>query len=105
MIPSSELPGLRRLRRFGARLLRPRMDLPLLLALLLVIAVGLMTLASASGGNERLVVSQAIRMGVGLVAMLVLSRIPPGQLRLWTPWLFVASLLVLMLVPDRKSVV
>ena len=90
------LPGLQ---RFALRLLRPRMDVPLLLAILLVIMVGLLTLASASGGNERLVVSQALRMGMGLAAMLVLSRIPPGQLRLWTPWLFVASLVVLMLVP------
>ena len=90
------LPGLQ---RFALRLLRPRMDVPLLLAILLVITVGLLTLASASGGNERLVVSQALRMGMGLAAMLVLSRIPPGQLRLWTPWLFVASLVVLMLVP------
>ena len=77
----------------------PRVDIPLLVALLLLVGVGLAVLHSAAAGNERLVWSQAARVGVGLVALWVISRIPPVQMRLWTPWLFAASLLLLALVP------
>ena len=77
----------------------PRVDIPLLVALLLLVGVGLAVLHSAAGGNERLVWSQAVRLGAGLVALWVISRIPPVQMRLWTPWLFAASLLLLVLVP------
>ncbi|HET6604439.1 MAG TPA: rod shape-determining protein RodA [Xanthomonadaceae bacterium] len=86
-------------RRGLERWLQFRVDLPLLIALMLAVAVGLITLYSASGGNDRVVMSQAARLGVGFVALWVLSRIPPAQLRLWTPTLFAASLLLLMLVP------
>jgi rod shape determining protein RodA len=34
-----------------------------------------------------------------LAALWVLSRVPPQQLRRWTPWLFLFSLVVLLLVP------
>ena len=77
----------------------PRVDIPLLVALLMLVGVGLAVLHSAAGGNERLVWSQAARLGAGLVALWVISRVPPVQMRLWTPWLFAASLLLLALVP------
>ena len=87
------------LRRWRSRIGPPRVDVPLLIALLLLIVAGLVALSSAAGSNERLVVSQGIRMFVGLMALWVISRIPPVQLRLWTPWLFALSLLLLLLVP------
>ena len=80
------------------RLLQPRVDVPLLAALLLLMGIGLLVLASAAP-SERMVLSQAFRLGVGLSALWLLSRVPPAQLRLWTPWLFGASLLLLLLVP------
>jgi len=81
------------------RLATPRVDVPLLLAILAVLGIGLVNLHSASDGNWAMVMSQAARLGVGLAALWGLSRIPPQQLRLWTPWLFAASLLLLILVP------
>ncbi|MBB5207434.1 rod shape-determining protein RodA [Chiayiivirga flava] len=87
------------LRRWHRWVGPPRVDVPLLVALLLLVGIGLAVLHSAAGGNERLVWSQAARMGVGLIALWVISRIPPVQMRLWTPWLFAASLLLLALVP------
>ena len=77
----------------------PRVDIPLLIALLLLAAAGLVVLHSAAGGNERMVWSQAIRLGAGFVALWVISRVPPVQMRLWVPWLFAASLVLLALVP------
>jgi rod shape determining protein RodA len=89
-----------RTRRWLDRLLaRPVLDLPLLGALLLLCALGLIVLYSASGGNWTLVVNQAARLGLGLFLLLLISRVPPAILRSWTPWLFVGSLAVLSLVP------
>jgi rod shape determining protein RodA len=58
----------------------PRLDLPLLLALLALSTLGLMTLHSAAGGNTQMVASQAARLLVGFGAIWIISRIPPLQL-------------------------
>lgn len=88
---------LRWLRELAARLF-DKVDLPLLLALLAVMLVSLVVLASASGENARLVMSQGARFGIGLGAMVLLSRVTPGKLRLWTPVAYAASLVLLGLV-------
>jgi rod shape determining protein RodA len=64
----------------------PRLDLPLLAALLLIMAGGLVVLYSASGENMDMVLRQAIRLGIGLAALLAISVVPPHLLRSWTPW-------------------
>ncbi|MBS7458794.1 rod shape-determining protein RodA [Coralloluteibacterium stylophorae] len=89
------------LRWFGAcvRRIAGRLDLPLTAALLALMAIGLVVLHSAGGDSSGLVVSQGARFAVGLGALLLISNIPPARLRLWTPWLYAGSLLVLLLVP------
>ncbi len=77
----------------------PRLDLPLLAALLALAAAGLMTLHSATHGNPALFTAQALRFAAGFGALWVIALIPPQQLRLWTPWLFALSLVLLLLVP------
>ncbi|WP_295361258.1 rod shape-determining protein RodA [Arenimonas sp.] len=72
-----------------------KVDLPLLLALLALMLVSLVVLASASGENARLVMSQGARFGVGLVALMLLSQVTPGKLRLWTPLAYAGSLVLL----------
>jgi rod shape determining protein RodA len=74
----------------------PQLDVPLLAALLLLMAMGLFVLYSASGGSMDIVYRQAVRIGVGLVALLVLSQVPPHILRIWTPWLYVLGVLLLL---------
>jgi rod shape determining protein RodA len=86
-------------RRWRSRIGPPRVDVPLLVALLLLIGAGLAVLHSAAGDQERMLWSQGARVAVGLVALWVISRIPPQQLRLWSPWLFALSLGLLLLVP------
>jgi rod shape determining protein RodA len=88
---------LRWLRDMTARLL-DKVDLPLLLALLCVMLISLVVLASASGENSRLVLSQGVRFAVGVGAMVLISRLPPGRLRLWTPLAYGGSLVLLALV-------
>ncbi len=88
-----------RLRRFLRRVLtRPRIDLPLALGLFVLATVGLVTLYSAGDGNLALVGGQAARFVLGGALLLLISRIPPSALRSWTPWLYVGSTALLVLV-------
>jgi rod shape determining protein RodA len=42
-----------------------------------------------------MVLRQALRLGVGLLVLVVLSQVPPNVLRSWTPWLYGAGMLLL----------
>ena len=84
----------------------PRLDPVLLLLLLLIIVFGLVVLYSASGRDMAVVNRQAIRIGFGLVVMLVISQVPPRVLRAWTPWLYgigVAMLLATLVLGVGRS--
>jgi rod shape determining protein RodA len=74
----------------------PQLDFPLLAALLLLMGMGLFVLYSASGGNMDVVYRQGVRLLVGLVALLVFSQVPPHILRIWTPWLYVLGVMLLL---------
>ena len=87
------------LRRFVQLIALPRVDWTLLLALLVLLGAGLAVLHSASTGDSRVFVAQVIRDAAGLCALLVLARVPPMKLRLWTPWIYAATLALLLLVP------
>lgn len=74
----------------------PQLDVPLLLGLLLLMAFGLFVLYSAGGANMDTVYRQGVRMAVGLVALLVLSQVPPHILRIWSPWLYILGIGLLL---------
>ena len=74
----------------------PRLDPVLLALLLLIIVFGLVVLYSASGQNMAVVERQVVRLGFGLVVMLVISQIPPRVLRMWTPWLYGIGIIMLL---------
>ncbi len=87
------------LRRMAGSLLgKPRMDLPLLGALVLLALVGLVTQYSASDLDRGQAVAQGVRLGIGGLLMFVLSRIPPSTLRNWTPWAYAGSVALLLVV-------
>ncbi|MDX2428512.1 MAG: rod shape-determining protein RodA [Xanthomonadales bacterium] len=84
----------------------PRPDPVLLILLLLIIGFGLTALYSASGQDMAMVNRQGIRLGFGLVMMLIISQAPPRVLRAWTPWLYglgVAMLLVTLVLGVGRS--
>ena len=84
----------------------PQLDYPLLAALLLLMGFGLVVLYSASGQDMAVVNRQALRLGFGLVLMLVISQVPPRVLRAWTPWLYglgVAMLLATLVLGVGRS--
>lgn len=74
----------------------PRLDPVMLTLLMLITSFGLLVLYSASGQDMAMVYRQAVRLGVGLLAMLVISQVPPRILRIWTPWLYGIGLILLL---------
>jgi rod shape determining protein RodA len=82
-----------------ARLVRRlHIDGPLLGGVLLICGFGLFILYSAVGESNRLLVNQAIRLGVGFGVMLVVAQMSPDFLRRWTPWGYAAGIVLLVLV-------
>ncbi|MFK8067478.1 MAG: rod shape-determining protein RodA [Gammaproteobacteria bacterium] len=73
-------------------------DIPLLLALLLLCGAGLMILFSAADQNMEIVIRQSVRLGIGLVGMLIIAQIPMRTLMWWAPWIFGFGLLMLIAV-------
>jgi rod shape determining protein RodA len=74
----------------------PRLDPVLLILLALIIGIGLALLYSASGQDMAMMKRQAIRLGFGVVVMLVISQVPPRILRDWTPWLYGIGIALLL---------
>lgn len=66
---------------------RLHIDMPLLILILTLCLAGLIILYSASGGNIAMVERQAIRMGIGLIAMWLVAQFDP---RFYAYWGFLA---------------
>lgn len=77
---------------------RLHIDLPLLIALILVSLAGLFVLYSATGEDSGAVINQAIRLGVGFLVMLVFAQIPPRTFSYWSLPLFLFGAVLLVLV-------
>jgi rod shape determining protein RodA len=73
-------------------------DLPLLLALMLLIGLGLAILFSAGDKEMVLLQRQLIRLGFGLLVMIILAQIHPDNIRRWSPWLYGLGIFLLVLV-------
>ena len=74
------------------------LDAQLVTALLLLSGAGLAILYSATNESIGAVQNQIIRMTVAFTAMVIMAQIPPDTLRRWTPWVFIAGLIMLVLV-------
>ena len=72
------------------------LDGPLLIALLFLSALGLVVIFSASDQDWDVMMRQAIRLGVSLVAMVVLAQVSPETLRRLSPHLFLIALIALL---------
>ena len=76
LVSHSTVPGI--LKRLG-------LDGPLLAGLLLIMAFGLYVLYSAGGQSLDRVYAQAVRLGVGLVLMVIVAQFHPHRIRQLTP--------------------
>ena len=59
---------------------------------------GLMILYSAGGQDPGYVFRQALRMGLGLILMLCLAQLTPAQFERWSLWIYLGSLVLLVVV-------
>lgn len=89
-----------RLKRKMARLKWRTLHIdPSLLVLLLVLAaVGLFILFSASNQNSNIVQKQSLRFVIAFTSMLIFAQISPKRYHQWAPWLFSIALLLLITV-------
>lgn len=74
------------------------MDIPLLVALVLLAALGLITLYSASGQDTELLTRQCIRLGIAFTVMFVLAQVPPHHFEYWAPWIYAGGVMLLIAV-------
>jgi len=77
---------------------RLHIDLPLLFGLIVLSAIGLLVLYSASGENLSLVLRQAMRIAFAFLVLFILAQVKPSHLFYWTPWLFWSSVMLLLAV-------
>lgn len=75
-----------------------RLDWPLLVGLLALIALGLVVSYSAAGQSELVLRNQLIRVAVGLGVLLVVSQTTPPLLLRWAPALYVGTVALLVVV-------
>jgi len=75
-----------------------KLDWPLLAALVAVMSASLVVQSSAGGGDSHVMIAQGLRFVAGLGAMALVARVPPARLRMWTPIVFAATLVLLGLV-------
>jgi len=79
-------------------LARLHLDLPLLTGLLLLSGFGLVVLYSASGQDMQQVERQLVRLTLAFGVMIALAQIHPQTFRRWSPWLYLAGTIMLVLV-------
>ncbi len=73
-------------------------DIPLLLGIMSLMALGLFIVYSAGGQSIDIVYRQAVRLGVALVIMFIIAQIPPLSYRKWAVPVFIIGILLLIAV-------
>ena len=83
----------------GRRLLyRLHIDLPLLIGIFLLSAMGMVVLYSAGDQSTELLNRQFVRLFIAFIVMLAVAQINPITLKHWAPWMFGIGLLMLVAV-------
>lgn len=73
-------------------------DGPLLTALIMLCGAGLIVLYSAGGGDTDLIWRQFVRLSVALLVLVAFAMVSPDTLRRWSPYIFLAGSILLLLV-------
>ena len=71
-------------------------DAWLLLCILMLLSASLVLVYSSSGGDMDVVTRHLVRIGFSLGLMVVFAQIPPNILYIFTPWLFLLGILMLI---------
>ncbi len=75
-----------------------RIDPVLLFGLLMLTLAGLGILYSAGVQSAELMQKQVVRLSIAFLVMLIAAQISPHQLYLWTPWVFLVGVILLLMV-------
>lgn len=67
-------------------------------ALIVLSVLSLFVLYSSSGENQGLVIRQCVRIGLGFAILFLVARINPDTLMRWSPYVYLAGLILLLLV-------
>ena len=73
-------------------------DMPLLLIVLAIVGLGMVVLYSAVSEDTGLLLRQGMRFAVGLAAFFLIAQIPPHYLRIFTPWMYLLGVGLLLAV-------
>ncbi|EOX4809198.1 rod shape-determining protein RodA [Vibrio alginolyticus] len=76
----------------------PRVDLPLLMAIIPIMLLSSLTLWSASSFNEAMLFKHLVRCGLTLVCILVMSSIPASSYQRSAPYLYIIAVALLLAV-------
>ncbi|MEQ8937790.1 MAG: FtsW/RodA/SpoVE family cell cycle protein, partial [Gammaproteobacteria bacterium] len=77
---------------------RLHVDIPLLLGILILCAIGLVVLYSAGNQNIELVYRQGLKLGIAIVVMLLIAQVPPAELARWSVGLYLFGIILLVAV-------
>jgi len=77
---------------------RLHIDIPLFVALLLLLTIGVFILYSATGHNMAIVNRQITHIVIALVLMLAIAQVRPQTIQFWAPWLFIIGIILLITV-------
>lgn len=90
-------------KRLSSIWFRFHIDLPLLLGILTLMSISIALVYSAGGQDINMVIRQAMKLGIGLVVMLVIAQISPFFYQKWAPHIFfigVGLLVTVLIVGD-----
>ncbi len=77
---------------------RLHLDKPLLVGILLLIGVGFIILYSASARNEATLIRQGLSAALAFSCLFVFAQIPPYKYKIWSPWIYIIGLGLLLVV-------
>ena len=77
---------------------RLHIDIPLSIALILLLILGLFVLYSASGQNMAIIYRQLTHIVIAIVLMLAIAQLRPQTIQFWSPWLFIIGIILLLIV-------
>lgn len=79
------------------------LDLVLIVALILIISLGSITLFSASGENTKMMNNHTIHLILATIVMLVATQLPSETLNRWSIWIYIFGVIVLVMVLVQGS--
>jgi len=77
---------------------RLHIDIPLFIALILLLSLGLFVLYSASGQNMAIIYRQLTHIAIAISLMLAIAQLRPQTIQFWSPWLFIIGIILLLIV-------